>query len=115
MKLIFFIANVVFWSFLAQQFLPWWIIAIVCFVVAYIFHLSKFSSFVACLLSIFGLWILKVWVSDTNFDVPMSQLLGSLLGNVSSSAVYFLTGMIGGLVAGLSGLLGSWTRILAKD
>ncbi len=114
MKILFLMVNVIFWSFLAQLFLPWWFVGIVSFVVAYVLHLSKFNSFAGSLMAIFILWTLKAWLADSNFDVPMSQLLGSLLGNISSSAIYFLTGIIGGLSAGLAGLLGSWSRTLSK-
>lgn len=114
MKIVYLMVIVIVLTFISQLFLPWWVIGIVSFAVAYVFHLSKFNTFVACLLAIFVLWSVKAWMADGNFDVPMSQLLGSLLGNISKSAIYFLTGLIGGLSAGLAGLLGTWTRTLSK-
>jgi len=113
MKIILLMANVLIWSILAQQFFPWWIIGVVCFVTAYILKPNKFIGFSASLLAVFILWTIKVWHADSHFDVPMSGLLGGLFGNVSGSAIYFLTGLIGGLFAGLSGLLGTWTRQLS--
>jgi len=114
MKVLFLMANVILWSFIAQMFLPWWVVGLISFVIAFILHQNKIVSFVGPLLSIFALWFGKAWWADGNFDAPMSDLLGSLLGNISGVSVLLLTGLIGGIVAGLSGLLGSWTRTLSK-
>ena len=94
MKSLIFIPVVIVVTFLAQMVLPWWIIAPIAFMICYVFNPGKFS--------------------DKNFDVPVSGILGGLIGNVSQGAVFFLTGITGGLVAGLSGLMGDWTRTLSK-
>ena len=114
MKSLIFIPLVIVVTFLAQMVLPWWIIAPIAFMICYVFNPGKFSSFTGCLLAIFVLWSLKAYIADKNFDVPVSGILGGLIGNVSQGAVFFLTGIIGGLVAGLSGLMGDWTRTLSK-
>lgn len=110
-----FILIIVVLSWIMQLFFPWWIIAVVCFVVCYVFKTSGFTGFSGSLLAVFVLWFLGAYLNDSHFDQPMSHILGSLFGNVSSSAVFFLTGITGGLVGGLSGWLGSRTRTLSSN
>lgn len=114
MKSMLFIPIVVIFSFLAQMFLPWWVIAVVAFVVCYIFQPGKFGAFAGCLLGVFLLWSTKAYMADKNFDIAISQILSELIGKVSPGAIFFLTGAIGGIVAGLGGLLGDWTRQLSQ-
>jgi hypothetical protein len=112
MKNLTFIPFLLVITLLLQLVLPWWIICIASFAVCYIFKPGKFIAFAGCLLSVFLLWTVKAYLADGNFDTPMSQLLAGLIGNISTGAIFFLTGTIGGLVAGLGGLLGTWTRQL---
>ena len=112
MKNIVIIPIIIIITYLAQMFLPWWIVAVICFVVCYFANLSKFVAFASSLLAIFVLWYVKAWMSDGNFDEPMSILLGNVMGGISGGAVLFLTAMIGSIVGGLSGLLGAWSRLL---
>jgi len=112
MKTLIFIPVIFVLTYFCQLFLPWWSLALICFGACLFFKVNKFYAFSGSLLAIFFLWVLKAYFADQNFDVPMSSLLGGLFGNVSASAVFFLTGLTGGLVAGLSGLLGSWAGSL---
>ncbi len=114
MKNIAFIPLFILIVFICQLFLPWWIIVIISFLVCYILKIDKFISFAGCFVSVFLLWILKAYIADNNFDVPMSVLLSGLMGNISKGAVFFLTGVIGGLISGLGGLLGAWTRQISQ-
>ena len=114
MKSLIFIPVIIISSLIIQQFLPWWVIAPIAFITCYIFNPGKFSAFAGSFLGIFVLWAIKAYFSDKNFDVPVSEILGGLIGNVSQGAIFFLTGMIGGTISGLSGLLGDWTRQLSK-
>lgn len=99
-------------AYISQLFLPWWVIAVISFSVCYLASVSKFVAFTNSLFAIFVLWYFKAWLADGNFDEPMSVLLGNILGEISGGAVLFLTASIGGITAGLSGLLGSWTNSL---
>ena len=112
MKHIILLPIIIIATNIAQLFLPWWILSIVCFVVAYFANVTKFIAFASSLLSIFVLWYLKAWMADGNFDEPMSILLGNVLGGISGGTVLFLTGIVGGIVGGLSGLIGAWSRLL---
>jgi len=112
MKNIVIIPIIIIITYIVQMFLPWWIVAVICFVVCYFANLSRFIAFASSLLAIFVLWYVKAWMTDGNFDEPMSILLGNVMGGISGGAVLFLTAMVGGIVGGLSGLLGAWSRLL---
>jgi DNA-binding transcriptional regulator of glucitol operon len=115
MKPLIFLPLIFVLSYVVQLFLPWWSMALVCYGVCFALKVNKWYAFSGSLLAVFFLWVLKAYFADQNFDVPMSSLLGGLFGNVSTSAVFFLTGLIGGMVAGFSGLLGSWTGTLFQQ
>jgi len=115
MKPLLFLPVLFVLSYFVQLFLPWWSMALICFGVCFVFKVNKFYAFAGSLLAIFFLWVLKAYFADQNFDFPMSGLLSGLFGNVSSFAVFFLTGITGGLVGGLSGLCGSWSKSLIQS
>ncbi|MFZ1748675.1 MAG: hypothetical protein WAU01_00715 [Saprospiraceae bacterium] len=108
MKSLFFIPIIFILSWILQLWFPWWIISIVCAAICFMMRVPIFSGFAGSLLIIFLLWVIKAYFADQHFDVPMSGILGELIGNISSSAVFILTGLIGGVVGGFSGLIGSW-------
>lgn len=114
MKQYLFIPVILGATFVLQLFFPWWILTVVCFVSCYLFQTRLFAAFAGSLIAVFLLWVLKAYWADQQFDMPMSALLGNLLGKVSGSAVFLITGLIGGLTAGMSGLLGSWTKLLIQ-
>lgn len=99
----------------ASLILPWWICGVICFVIAYIIKPGYFTAFGVCLLAVFVIWYTKALWSDSNFDIPVSQLLGNLFGKISKDAVLMLTGLTGALPAALSGLLGNWTRSIINQ
>lgn len=99
---------------LMQLFLPWWIIAIVPFFVGYLFRTPLLTSFLVSFAAVFLLWTVSAYRADQNFDVSMAELLGEILGSLKPLSMFILTGMTGGLVAGFSGFLGSWTRQLSQ-
>lgn len=94
----------------ASLILPWWIGGVICFIIAYVIKPGYFTAFGTSLLAVFVIWYTKAFWSDSNFDIPVSQLLGNLFGKISKDAVLMLTGLTGALPAALSGLLGNWTR-----
>ena len=103
--------------FVLQIVMPWWAMAIACFAVCYVMRPGLLAAFVGSMLAVTLLWMIKAWYADRSFDVPVSGILGAIFGNLSGNMMYLLTGLTGGLVAGFSGLCGTWSsRIwLARD
>ena len=98
-------------SFIASLWFEWWIIAIVAFIVALLVHQKAWKAFLGGFLGLFLLWvILAEWIDIENKGI-LSQKIATVLplgGN--SLLLVLITGFVGGLVAGLAALSGSYTR-----
>lgn len=101
-------------ALLLQLILPWWIVAVLSFIIAFLFKNNLKSGFGISFTSIFLLWSVASMVADRSFDSSMALLLSKILGNIGPSYVFYITGAIGGFVAGLGGMMGAWTRQLAQ-
>lgn len=110
MSKLLFVPIILILSFVAQMFLPWWIVAVICFIACFIMVDSLLAAYAGCMGAISSLWYGGAVIADLHFDMPMSSLLGSLFGNISPSLIYLLTSMVGGIVAGLSGMMGTWSK-----
>jgi hypothetical protein len=97
-------------SLILQFFLPWWIIALIAFVLASWKAQSTGHAFGSGFLAIFFLWIIMGLVRS----VPNEHLLANRVGEMfmlppgSFNWLFMLlaTGIIGGLVGGISALAG---------
>jgi hypothetical protein len=90
-----------------QQFLPWWIIAVVAFATGYLVQQKSSSAFIAGFISIFLLWVAYAWIlSYANNDILAKKvaMLLPLKGHVSFLLI--VTGIVGGLVSGFAALSG---------
>ncbi len=111
-RLLYFTLSLLIISFIGLLFLPWYVIAFIAFGIGYYFEPGGAKAFIWSFMTLFVLWTAKAWFADKNFDNSMAALLGQILGNLSSSTVLFLTGFIAGVVGGIFGLLGNWTKKL---
>lgn len=98
-------------SFAASLFLPWWVIAIVGFVVALAIPQGAGRAFFSGFLGVFILWVgLCFWISAAN-EYLFAHKISLLILKVDNPAVLMIvTGLIGGLVAGFGSLSGSLLR-----
>ena len=111
-----FVAHIVITFLLAwlvQFFLPWWTLAIIAFVVGYLFAQSGLKSFLAGFLAIGLLWLATALYIDIQTNAILSQKVGSIFPSVGGSRIsprtniFILTVIIGGLVGGMASLTGS--------
>ena len=94
-------------SFVACLFLPWWVIAIVGFVVAFIVPLKPSLSFVSGFGALFLLWtLLSFFISRANGHILAHKVSMVILKADNPFLLMLVTGIIGGLVAGLGSLSG---------
>ena len=98
-----------------SQFLPWWHVMVAGFVSALFFSLQRIAVFLIPFLAIFLFWIgYAFWLSNAN-DFILAQKIAVLLPLGGSSFLLLLvTGLIGGLAAGTSALLGKQCSLLVK-
>ena len=100
-------------SFALCLFLPWWVIAIAGFVVAYAIPQKAGVSFVAGFLALFFLWAgLSFWMSAANNHLLAHKISLLFIKVDNPILLIVITGIIGGLVAGLGSLTGRLSRKL---
>ena len=98
-------------AFISGLFLPWWGIAITSLLVAMLVHQKTGKAFLSGLLGVFILWAGLAWWIDMKNNGVLSKKIASVLPLGGSSLVLILvTGLIGGLVAGMAAMSGSFLR-----
>lgn len=98
-------------SFLAQSFLPWWIISPICLISGYFFSTSKKQAFVSGFAGIFILWTIKI----LTLSLPNENLLANKIGqvfmlpenNYNWIIIILISSIAGGIVGGVSCLAGN--------
>jgi cell division protein FtsX len=99
-------------SFAACLFMPWWVIAIAGFVVAFAIPQKNGLAFLSGFLALFILWAgMSIYMSNANDNLFVHKMSVLFLKKDNSTMLFILTGLIGGLVAGLGSLSG---RLLKK-
>lgn len=103
-------------SFAGALFFPWWIVAVAAFIVSVIIPQQPFKAFLAGFLSLFLLWGIQSYVIDVqNEHILSARVAEILLGNNSYSVLILITALIGGLVAGMAALTGSFIRVAGSS
>lgn len=102
-------------AFISGLFLPWWCMAITALLVAVLIHQKAGKAFLAGLAGVFLLWAGLAWWIDMKNNGVLSHKIASVLPLGGSSFVLIVvTGIIGGLVAGLAAMSGSYLRASGK-
>jgi len=87
--------------------LPWWSIMIAAFIASVFIPLRKASVFFIPFLAILLYWGVYSYVLSSANDFTMAYKVSKLFITTGNSyLLILLTGVIGGLAAGLSGILG---------
>ena len=95
-------------SGIAQLYLPWWIIAPIAFAVCYLFKLKAGEAFLVSFMAIFILWGGYAYYLDMNNGHILCKRVAALLHLSLPPLILLITGLVGGLVAGLAGLAGGF-------
>jgi hypothetical protein len=98
-------------AFISGLFLPWWGIAITSLLVAVLVHQKAGKAFLSGLLGVFLLWAGLAWWIDMKNNGLLSKKIAAILPLGGNALLLILvTGIIGGLVAGLAAMSGSFLR-----
>lgn len=98
-------------SFAACLFLPWWVIAVTGFIVAALIPQGPRRSFLAGFIALFLLWGgMSFFISAANDHLLAHKISVLFIKTDNPILLILLTGFIGGLVAGLGSLTGSFLR-----
>jgi hypothetical protein len=89
--------------------LPWWGFAITSLLVGLAIRQKPWQSFLAAFTGMFLLWVILAFLKDVPNDHLLSTKVAQILPLKGSYILLILiTGIIGGLVGGLSALIGSY-------
>ena len=83
-------------------YLPWFLIPIAFFVMGYLYLLKPLNAFLLGLTTSGVTWLILAYLTNSKGAVSVTEIISSLLGNISSSMVYLITGLSIGLVSGLA-------------
>jgi len=98
-------------GFISGLFLPWWCIAVTSLIVAILVHQKGWKAFLSGFLGLFLLWAgLAWWIDMKNNGVLSKKIAGILPLGGSALLLIFVTGLVGGLVAGFAAMSGSYLR-----
>lgn len=107
MKLLIHIIIVALLGFVLAQFLPWWSIAIAGLIPTLFMKRKYAGAFFGSFLGIFLLWTgMAIWISSSTGSPLPDRIAEMISPSMSGLGLAFLTGTIGGLVAGFAGLAG---------
>lgn len=100
-------------AFVLSLFLPWWSIMLAAFISSAIVRLRKASAFFVPFLAIAVFWIIYAWSLSSANDFILAKKVAVLLylgGN--AIALVLVTGVVGGLAAGVAGVFGNQCRAI---
>lgn len=99
-------------GFIAQQFLPWWIITVMAAILSFIFDLKVGVSFWAGFVAAALLWGGYAGYLNFQNEGILAERISKLLGGLNGFLLVLITGIIGGIFGGLGALTGSLARRL---
>jgi uncharacterized membrane protein YfcA len=111
MKFILALLMMAAFSFVACIYFPWWTITIAVAFISIVLHQDAKKSFFAGFFALFFLWAgLNYWISMNNEHLLAQQLSVLIIKMKQPLALVFMTGFVGGLVGGLSAVVGYYAR-----
>lgn len=114
LKILNFLATI-FVAFIFSFFLPWWSVMLAAFITAILYSLKHVAVFLVPFLAIFVFWSLYAFIvaGANNFILTKKIAVLFPLGG-STFLLILVTGIIGGLAAGVAGIFGKQCLLLVK-
>lgn len=94
-------------AYILSLYLPWWSIMLAALITGFIIPLKKSAVFFVPFIAIALLWIIQSYMLSSANDFILAEKIATLLklkGN--SMLLLVVTGIVGGLAAGFSGIFG---------
>ena len=109
-KLINFTATVII-AFILSYFLPWWNIMIAAIITGFFVPLKKTTVFTIPFIAIFLYWTIYAFILSSANDFILAKKIAELLQlNGNAYLLILVTGILGGLASGISGVFGNQLR-----
>jgi len=93
-------------SFASGYFLPWWIVAVISFLTALFIGTTAKSSFWQAFVAVLIVWIVLALFKSVPNDHIMATRIAHLFHLPGWAYILLVTGVLGGLVGGMSALSG---------
>ena len=101
-----FIATI-FIAVILSQFLPWWSVMIAAFITSLFFSLKRMAVFTVPFLAIALFWMVhSFWLGNANDFILAKKIAVLFPLNGNASLLILVTGIIGGLAAGITAIFG---------
>lgn len=111
MKILLQLILVAVLGYLLAFFLPWWNVAIAGFLGSVILRKSYLASFLGSFLGIFLLWFGAAMLIAYSTGSPLPDRVAGLLSpSLSGTGLAIVSGLVGGLVAGIAAIAGRALR-----
>ena len=112
-NLINFVVTIII-ALILSQFLPWWSVMVAGFVSALFFSLKKAAVFVVPFLAILLFWSVYAFIASSANDFILAKKISTLLSlGGNPYLLIVVTGLVGGLAAGVAALLGKQCSVIA--
>lgn len=98
--------------FLAQLFLPWWIVVVISFIVCAIIPGRGLNSFLSGFLGVGLLWLIYALIIDIQTDSILTAKVAGLFQLGKGAALVAVSGLVGAVSGGLGALSGYFFRQL---
>jgi len=104
-----------FLAYIFALFLPWWSVMVVAFITSFLIPLRKASVFIIPFLAVALLWIIQSWLLSSANDYTLARKIATLLSLGENPALLIaVTGIVGGLAAGIAGVFGKQCKLVLK-
>ncbi|NNF35430.1 MAG: hypothetical protein HKN68_15070 [Saprospiraceae bacterium] len=101
-------------SIILMAFTPWWIVAVIGFIVALLTGLKPGQAFLSGLLAISIVWMIAAVIADSGNQISVAEMMSEVIGGLPPVAVIIVTGLMGGIVSGLGAMSGVYARYIWK-
>ena len=109
-----FIATIIF-ALLLSQFLPWWSVMLAAFITALMFSLKNSAVFFMPFLAVASLWMVQAFMLSSANDFILAKKIAILLPLDGNPYVLILvSGIIGGLAAGIAAIFGKQCALVLR-
>jgi len=107
-----FVATIIL-AFVLSQFLPWWSVMLASFITTILISLERTAVFVVPFMAIALFWIVYAyWLGSSNDFVLANKITVLLPLQGNPYLLILVTGLIGGLAAGVAAILGKQCSVL---
>lgn len=111
MKFIISLILIALLSFAVCLYFPWWLIAVVAFLVVALIPQTPVKAFCCGFSAVFILWFaLSFWLSSNNNHILAHKISLLIIKMDNPYFLMIVTGLIGGLVAGFGALTAAFIR-----